>query len=468
MNCIELFIEQSKNRPKEVAIYIPFQEEISFEELLRNATKAQIFYQSLKIHPGDSVLLFDSLSSRLYSSIIALAASGITIILVEPWMPIAQIQSTIRLIKPKIFVSNSIGFIWGARVPAVRDIPQWIASSSIRSKSIDAALKLENVHPDTPAILTFTSGTSGTPKGVIRSHGYLLKQHEIFAKHFESNKFRGPDLCLFANFVLSNLASGRGSVIISPTWKPKILKSLDHLPTKNQPTTLTTGPAFLIQLMKYSQLPTLQLIHMGGALTDCWIFEKGFEHWPKARWSHVYGGSEVEPVALADGYEAVQKSRKQGYFQTLYLGKNVSDILPSMNEKGLWVSGPHVCPEYFGNPVENSLLKRKDAEGILWHCMGDHIAEDPTGNWWYQGRAAQNINHFILEQKIYQRLQSSKSFIHSNWLIGEGVTSQSRELLEEFSELEGVIEAEIFRDRRHRARIDRTKTIENGALWLNG
>ncbi|GIT51150.1 MAG: hypothetical protein Ct9H300mP15_13630 [Gemmatimonadota bacterium] len=59
---------------------------------------------------------------------------------------------------------------------------------------------------------------------------------------------------------------------------------------------------------------------IGGAQTDCWTLEHGFDRWPEARWTHVYGGSEVEPVACVDAREAVAKSRGRDRFQALFVG----------------------------------------------------------------------------------------------------------------------------------------------------
>lgn len=470
MNCTELFLQKAKTQPRSLALMIPGKELVTFGELLEMASKAQNLFQSYHLGPGTSVLLMDSLGSRLYASIIALLATGTQVILVEPWMPVEKIQRTIDLCRPRLFISNPLGFLWGARVKAVRQIPHWVQASQMRTAKA-GTLHLEDVSAENPGILTFTSGTTGEPKGVVRNQGYLIKQHEVLSHHLEASRFHGPDLCIFANFVLTNLASGRGSILVPPSWKPQVLQALDDLPITYQPETLTTGPAFLKRLMTHARASHLKSIHIGGALTDCDLFETAFRQWPDAHISHIYGGSEVEPVALVDAHQAVHESKRRGFFQTLFLGKNVPEITPQLAENGLWVSGPHVCPEYFGNSRENELYKRKDADGMLWHFMGDRIVKDQAG-WWYQGRSGQKTEDFLLEQKIYMTLGSSKSFIHlrnsERWLVGDGLSHREREILQEFPELTGVAHARIYRDRRHRARIDRNKTLRKGAKWLVG
>ncbi len=84
-------------------------------------------------------------------------------------------------------------------------------------------------------------------------------------------------MTLFANFALANLTAGRTSIIVHPKWNEKQLREIFSLPKELQPISLTTGPAFLIQLLQYENiLPELRSVHVGGALTDTWIFKKAF------------------------------------------------------------------------------------------------------------------------------------------------------------------------------------------------
>ncbi|MBI2711237.1 MAG: AMP-binding protein [Bdellovibrio sp.] len=470
MNCIDLFQKRVNETPNKMALLIPGKERATFLELQNVGSKAQGLLLENGAKPGDAVLLLDTLGVRLYGCISALLSLGCSVILVEPWMPVAKIQKMIELAKPKFFLSNPIGFLWGARVQAIRNIPRWIRIGKIASQTRKPGpLILEELAPETPGILTFTSGTTGDPKGVVRTQGYLMKQHEVLAEHLHAEQYPEPDLCIFANFVLSNLGSGRGSVIIPPAWKPETLASIDHLPREYQPVTLTTGPAFLLQLQKHAQANSLRAVHVGGALTDCAIFERAFERWPTVHWGHIYGGSEVEPVAVTDARKAVEFSRKKNYFQTLFLGENVSQISPRFETDTLWVAGPHVCPEYLGNEKENRIYKHKDASGRLWHAMGDRVKKDESG-WWYMGRSGQPLEEFQLEQDLYSFLGSSKSFVlmqgGQKTLVGENLRVRKPEILKNFPQINAVCETRIFRDRRHRARIDRKKSIEKGPSWL--
>ena len=472
MNCVELFLSQAKENPEQMALWLPDSGTTSYGELEQFAERAQKLCLGHALKPGDSVLLVDALGPRLYAAVIGVLALGCSVVLVEPWLAVKKINHVLNIVKPKIFLTSFLGKLWGLRVPAIRSISKWVNIGAIHHETLSRGLQVESVSEDTHGIITFTSGTSGNPKGIVRSQGYLVNQFNILSKTLGLDQFRGPDLCIFANFVLVNLASGRGSIILPPKWKNSIFAAIDSFPRGLRPETLACGPAFLLRLMKSARVESLKSIHVGGALSDCWIFEEGFKHWPDADWSHIYGSSEAESVAVSGARVAVKESRKRNYFQTLHLGKPIPEIRSVIEENGLWVSGPHVCPNYLGNEEENSLYKRQDEQGTFWHFMGDRIVADGVG-WWYGGRSGQSNRDFQLEQSVYHFLGSSKSFVHRDTqgrilLMGEGIRPRSDEILKEFPDLAGIVEIKIYRDRRHRARIDRGLSLKKGAPWLVG
>jgi acyl-coenzyme A synthetase/AMP-(fatty) acid ligase len=493
LNCTGLFLEHARTHPDRPAIHVlgSGQGPVSFGELLELSARAQKLLRSHGVGRGDSVLLLDSLGPRMYAIVIATLALGASVILVEPWMPVEKIERVIRMAAPRAFVGPALGRAWGLRVAAIRAIPHWISTSQIAATTALAGdFIVEPVDAEARGILTFTSGTTGAPKGVSRTQGRLVHQHRALSAALQSDRHPGADLCIFANFALSNLADGRASVIMPQNWNAGCFAELNALPKALRPETATMGPAFLLKLLtQYDGQPTqdqaglagLRSIHVGGALTDCAIFERGFKRWSEAHWAHVYGGSEAEPVAVVDAREAVRLSRARGYFQTLYVGKTVPEVSARIESDSLWVAGNHVCAEYIGNPEENRLFKRieTDADGkrTVWHCMGDRVTLDPeTGGLWYSGRSGQPLAEFALEQLIYSDLGSSKSFLvtrkaagsrpEQRYLIGENVRSPLAQALKAKRGISETIEGTIHRDRRHRARIDRVTSLRKAAPWI--
>lgn len=462
MNCTELFVDHVRASPGRAAIWFPGEKAVSFEELSQWSSCAQSLCMESGLRAGDSVLLVDELGPRLFAIIIAVLALGGSVVLVEPWMPISRIERAVQIANPKIFLSNTLGKIWGCRIRAIRQIDKWL-NVALVGRQRPRELRVESVPPSTRGIVTFTTGTTGEPKGVVRTQGYLVEQHRVLTKNLSSGALEpGTDLCIFANFALSNLAAGRGSLLMPRKWLPKYFDFWNDLPKSLAPATLTCGPAFLRELLRRpGSLPSLRSIHVGGATTDCATFERAFAHWPNTHVSHVYGSSEVEPVSVGDARVAVTESRSRGWFQTLALGQPVPEIRAEPSPDGLWVSGPHVCPYYLGGESENTKFKRKDAQGLLWHCLGDRILMDEKG-WWFAGRSGQREDDFYLEQTLYAYLGSSRAFLERQEgglnLVGPDLKRRVSELKARFPELKGVREGLIYRDVRHRARIDRVKS----------
>ncbi len=463
-NCVELFVERARERPDAPALWLPGQGVVGFGDLLAIGVRAQRRLRECGVGPGDSVLVAEGLGPTLYGLVIGCLGLGATVLFVEPWMEVARVERAVAAASPRAFVAELMGMLWGLRTRAIRRIPRWLWTRSFRSGTTAASLHVEPVDAGQPAMVAFTTGTTGEPKGVVRRHGGLRQQADILTRALGLTGATGSDLCIFANFVLLNLASGRASVVVPPKWRDRDLRALESLPAALQPRSVTCGPAFLRRIMDRPGLECLEHVHVGGALTDVDQFEQAFRRWPEARFIHVYGSTEAEPVAAADARKAAALSRERGWFQTLHLGTPVPEVRCDMNSGGAWVAGPHVCTHYLGNEEENRRTKRTDAEGRVWHFMGDRVEIDDAG-WWYAGRAGQPAEQFRLEQDVYRFLGSSAGFVHDDrpsglqW-IGEGVRDRAGEIRRQFPQFAGVVEARIVRDRRHRARIDREGTLK--------
>ncbi|WP_141735263.1 AMP-binding protein [Oligoflexus tunisiensis] len=471
MNAATLIDAQILAKKDQPALWLPDSGACSFGELDQLSQRIHGVLQRKGLKPGDQVLLFIDLSHLLYGCILALARAGITAVLVEPWMPLDRLQHVFATVQPQAFLAGRLGQLWGLRVPGVRRIPHWISSRELLSGQAEAAVT-QNLGDAHPCIITFTSGTSGKPKGMVRTHGYLRAQHQALNEALHFNQHRGADLCIFANFALANLADGRCSVVIPARARDDVLSQLDGLPEALQPVSSTCGPAFLLRLMQRAQLKKLKALHVGGAQTDCAIFERAFALWPAAEITHVYGSTEAEPVATCDARAAVRWSRERGYFQTLFLGEPWSGLQHKEMNGQLWIHGPHVCPEYLADAVANREHKQKDEAGRLWHRLGDRVEQETRG-WWYQGRDHQPPEDFTDEQRIYAAIGSSKAFIKrgadgQRAVYVENARVRLSTIRSVCPDVKMIYETTIRRDRRHQARIDREASLKGATCVYRG
>ncbi len=475
MNCLTMAADQLESRGAQMALWTEDDGPVSFAEMFVLTRRAQALLQRQGIGPGDHVLLFALPGPRLYAMIMGLLGLGAAVMLVEPWMPIERVDHVVRSTRPKAFYAGWLGRLWGLRVKAIREIPLHLGL-----KDFDAEKPLDKLHihactGDERGIVTFSSGTSAAPKGVVRTHRYMTDITEILNKYDPPEQQHGPDLCLFANLATLHIANGRSAYLIPHHWKGRSLKKLEAAAVAGgqEPVSLICGPAFLKHLLTVGGFPKLEHIHVGGALTPTSLFEEAFARWPHARFTHIYGGSEVEPVAFADGRVAVAESKAAGLFHTLFVGNPIEELAIDMHdEKGPWVAGPNVCPEYVGANDENKKYKRRDADGRLWHFMGDRLKKTDAG-YWYAGRSFQEPGIFELEEKLFALLQRDKFFLHRDekgvlCVIGEGVKKDLAKMQVLAPEVLRAFEVTLVVDRRHRARIDRAHALGKAAKWLAG
>lgn len=471
INCVQLFLEQSRLRPKQPAIWEPSGTVRSFGALANDAAWIQQTLQTAGVGCGDEVLLFGRLGARLYAAVVAILATGATVLFVEPWMPLARIEHIVTARQPKVFMADWLGRLWGLRTAAVRAIPRWLSLGSVHADH-HRQLTVEAVTAEQAGIITFTSGSTGRPKGVVRPHGYLDASLRILDANLHLSRDAGSDLCIFANFTLANLGLGKPTLLLGADWSVKTLRRVAGLRDALAPSSLTCGPAFLQTLLASGvYLPSIRNLHVGGALSDCSLFERAIRLWPEANFEHVYGSTEAEPVALGSAQEAVRRSRAAGYQQVLWVGRKIPEIKLRLADDGLWVAGPNVCPAYAMVDTREQQNKVVDEQGILWHAMGDRLREDRDGSLWYAGRANQPAELFLHEQSLYGAAQTSSGFIHvcadGRWVLVAEKGSNLRDLAARDPQIQEIVTVRrIHRDRRHRARIDRPATLAKEAPWL--
>jgi acyl-coenzyme A synthetase/AMP-(fatty) acid ligase len=475
MNCLNLAADQLQHRKDEMALWTEKDGAVSFGEMGLLTRRAQSMLLRQGLGRGDHILIFAMPSPQLYAMIMAILGIGATVMLVEPWMPIERVDHVVRTTKPKAFYAGFLGRLWGWRVKAIREIPLHLGFRSFETEAPLDQLVIESMEGHERGIITFSSGTSAAPKGVVRTQQYLEDINRIINKYEPPDAQRRPDLCIFANLTTLHLANGRAALIVPHHWKKKSLARIAALADAYQPVSMTCGPAFLRHLVETPQAPfaKLEQIGVGGALTPNSLFEAAFARWPGAKFTHIYGGSEVEPVAHCDAREAVERSRARGFYHALYVGHAIEELgVDLSDEKGPWVAGPNVCPEYVGANDENKKYKRRDADGRLWHFMGDRLEDTPEG-FYYAGRSFQESGVFAMEQRVYAHLDRDRLFLHRDahgrlCAIGEAVKRDLAAIQAVAPEVQRAFDVKLTVDRRHRARIDRAPALKKAESWLAG
>ncbi len=344
MNAASLFRDAARAHPERIAFY-EGRRAITFGALWERVER-----KSRQFREGDRALIMLPMSVELYVALLGVLHARAVAVFVDPWV------GTRRMIQLARFASPN----------------HWLGTWKSRLLRLFVPLGRHAENPPDAALITFTTGSSGTPKSVNRTHRILVAQHERLAEAFPP-KEGDVDLCTFPIFALNNLALGITTVI--PPIDLKRIDALDphRLAKERRATTATASPPLFDKLAPLADRPRFRRILTGGApVTDAQL-RAWIAAWPDAEIVIAYGSSEAEPVAHIEARERLSAGGT-GYLAG-HVVNGVKTKLDLIDDKvgELLVAGDHVATEH------------------EWHRMGDTGWFDEEGRFRIAGRVHSTI-----------------------------------------------------------------------------
>lgn len=329
------------------------------------------------VRPGDRVLIAMGIGVDLYASLAALWSLGATVVLPEPAMGLPGLKTAINATRPKFFCAAG-PYIWiKLLLPGL-----WSTKLLTLRQRSNGVPPVPVTDPDIVALISFTSGTTGTPKVIPRTHAFLMAQWKAIAPLLKSDA-EEIDLVTFPVFVLINLAEGRTSVL--PNWKMSKLAALEPRTlvdwiVANNCTRALLPPALCEKLVDAKDTGTLSDIFTGGGPVFPDVIDR-LQHLSKnLEITTVYGSTEAEPIAHAHTTE-------QGY--GLFVGQPVDAVRLRIIDTEIQVAGDHVNTGYL-DPARDAETKVREG-GVVWHRTGDAGLLDDQGNLWLLGRVGDQV-----------------------------------------------------------------------------
>ncbi|MFL6193695.1 MAG: AMP-binding protein [Thermoanaerobaculia bacterium] len=404
----------------------------TFGELWDRIGRASAGLRRLGISPGDRAVVMIPMSTDLYVALLALLGAGAVAVFVDPWIGRRQIAAFAAFAEPRAWIGVWKSHLLRLADPRLRSIP-FAVTNGWRLGPVPAACSLSDledsepveavqpVKPEDPALITFTSGSSGEPKGANRTHGFLLAQRAALAAEFPAEE-GDVDMPMFPVFALNNLAAGVPSVVPAMDFRrvdrvdaAKVLAQME----KHRVTTCTASPPFFDRLAaeidrNHTRRPALRRLLTGGAPVSDVQLRVWRRAFPETEVLVAYGSTEAEPVAHLSADERLAATYPDRPLAPGYcagrpidrLGARVVRIHPGPIELGgegwagwdlpegevgeLLVSGEHVCRDYYRNPAAVRENKVRDGDTV-WHRMGDTGSFDPEGRFWLAGRVHSTI-----------------------------------------------------------------------------
>jgi long-chain acyl-CoA synthetase len=218
------------------------------------------------------------------------------------------------------------------------------------------------------AVLQYTGGTTGTPKGAMLTHANIsvnCQQGAAWATNLKSGQERTlaalPFFHVFAMTAVMNFALQEGAeIVIMPRF---VLDDAMKLIDKTKPTVMPGVPTMFIAMLNHPKLKTFDLSSLkycvsGGAPLPVDVKER-FEKTTGCKVVEGYGLSEASPSVTCNPVEGPVKSGSIGQPLpgTIVSLRDLADPTQEvpLGEKGeICVKGPQVMKGYWKRPDETA------------------------------------------------------------------------------------------------------------------
>ncbi|HEY4201634.1 MAG TPA: AMP-binding protein [Devosiaceae bacterium] len=388
MNLIGNFLETARRYGDRLAIIAGNGESISFSDLARRSGAFARAWSEAGLQKGDRVLVAMPVSLDLYAAIAGLWRLGAVIVFPEPALGLAGVRHAVNLTQPRaLLTSGAYGLL--------RYLPQlWGVDLHLGLDGDKAGDALVDVVPDHGALISFTSGSTGLPKAIMRSHGFLAAQDAALDALIAPQRADETDLVAFPVFVIANLARGTTSVL--PNWR---LRKPDSARAENivrlvgaHKITRALVPPFIGEVLAAAPaLPLKTLLTGGGPVFPDLIERLTAVMPPEADIVSVYGSTEAEPIAWQRAREiSATQWRAMVEGGGLLAGAPIAEIALRIVDDEILVTGDHVNKGYLGGRGDAD--NKRQIDGGIWHRTGDAGALDASGSLWLKGRASAGCN----------------------------------------------------------------------------
>jgi acyl-CoA synthetase (AMP-forming)/AMP-acid ligase II len=344
------------------------------------------------VRPGDRVLLASENCADQIALIFAAAAVGAWIVNVNPRLTAPELDAIRDHASARLAVYTA----------AVS--PEAEAHAARAAASFDDGLMVGPLNDDcTPeqdadvAALLYTTGTTGTPKGVMLSHRSLLFVAAV------SSRLRGltpadkawgvlpiSHVYGLTSVMLGTLSAG-ACLHLMPRFTPEAMLAA----IRDAGLSIVQGvPAMYARLLEHvgdsAPLATrLRFAYAGGSPLDP-VLKAAVERLLGVPLHNGYGLSEAAPTVSQTRLDAPRSDTSVGLpipgVEVRVVDKAGADIVDG-GAGELWVRGPNLMRGYYGNPEATAAVLRPGG----WLNTGDMARQDPDGALFIVGRTKELI-----------------------------------------------------------------------------
>ncbi|MGH9369322.1 MAG: class I adenylate-forming enzyme family protein [Thermoanaerobaculia bacterium] len=378
-------------------------------EITRRWLERAALYRDLGLAPSDCVFLHLGNTPEFFVELLAIWALGGCVAPIDPRLTPFEVQTLAAAARPRFSV-------WPGA--PVEEVAEPLAASGARLVDVSEPSRGQNaagdpVPPETPggldadALILFTSGTTGQPKGVVHTHRSLRARWIGLRQSLGVEKFRRT-LCLlpthFGHGLICNCLfpwlSGQ-DLFIAPPFRSDLVIELGGLLDRCGITFLSSVPSLWRLALRTARPPrrgTLERVFCGSAPLSASLWRE-IQQWAGTRevWN-AYGitetgswlaGSSIEDLVVEDGligpaWGSVVRVLRSG---TVELPPGLAEQCAAGEPGYVWVNTAALMRGYLGR---DDLTRRVVRDG--WFSTGDIGLLDARGFLYLRGRVREEIN----------------------------------------------------------------------------
>ena len=357
---------------------------------------ARLLVDEQKLIPGNRVLLRGPNSYTMFAAWLGVLKAGGIVVATMPLLRPGEIATVIdrAAISHAIVDSRFIGDFRQAieQTHFVKHLIKYdgdYGHGELETRTANLIpLPPHDTAQDDPALIAFTSGTTGVPKGCVHFHRDILAPCDTFAAaHFAMKPgdiviTSAPIAFTFGlgASVLFPLRFGAATATIEQSSPAAMIEAIARHRVSHLATAPTAYKAMLSQPGLDAALKSLTICLSAG------------EHLPKATWEAWH---ERTGIAIVDGIGATELMHifisatgaaiRPGSTATTVPGYSAAILDPAGNELAtgegrLAIRGPTGC-RYLDDPRQADYV----VDG--WNITGDTYAKDEEGYFWYRARS---------------------------------------------------------------------------------
>jgi len=337
------------------------------------------------VRPGDRVLLVGPTVPEFAVAFYALQAAGVAVVAMNPMATASELDYVLGDAECSLAVvwEESLGPT--AEAASRRRVELWSLAHGVTGLPIAPHLtEPQDCRDDDTAVIVYTSGTTGRPKGAELTHANLITCAQTFTDVLEvsSEDAFGTALPLshvFGSMAMMGTAMMNGaSMVLLPRFKP--VEALGMISTGG--VTIFSGVptmynALLQHATEWSDFSSLRFCCSGGASLPTKVLRAFKERFGVV----ILEGYALTETTAAATFNGLHRQRKPGFVGVPLPGMQVRVVDLAGSELGpdvvgeVIIRGPQVMKGYYGRPEATAETIRDG-----WLYTGDLGLKDNDGD----------------------------------------------------------------------------------------